>query len=398
MTGRRENYPFPHRGGYKQGFLPNRSREKMNRDLQHLYESWKALYLTTEGCLEGELRVSGGNCYQFGTCSEGTGYGMLLSVYMANAHNHAHEEFDSIFRYYKNHSLPECGLMRWEADRTGKDLSEYVAPDGDLDVAFALLAAHRQWGSEGEICYLEEGKTLVGNLMAYTVNKPQYLIARAQLENPEGLSWDYTMSSYQIPAYARLFAEITGDAGWKKVRDAAYRLFAYFYKLNPDTALAPFVFHLDTFGPGGGKPYVFSYDSCRVPWRTALDYLWYGTDETGLAHDYPHRNAVWFSRYMESLNWDFDRVSERFLLSGMPVSEKCSPRNITAMLAPAAMVDESTRELLDRSYDYLSRQEPMLEWPGDYFQDTLVLLGMLTITGNMPNFYTTEPYPADKAR
>ena len=39
----------------------------------------------------------------------------------------------------------------------------------------------------------------------------------------------------------------------------------------------------------------------------------------------------------------------------------------------------------------------MLEWPGDYFQDTLVLLGMLTITGNMPNFYTTEPYPADKA-
>ena len=68
MTGRRENYPFPHRGGYKQGFLPNRSREKMNRDLQHLYESWKALYLTTEGCLEGELRVSGGNCYQFGTC------------------------------------------------------------------------------------------------------------------------------------------------------------------------------------------------------------------------------------------------------------------------------------------------------------------------------------------
>lgn len=226
----------------------------MNRDLQHLYESWKALYLTTEGCLEGELRVSGGNCYQFGTCSEGTGYGMLLSVYMANAQNHAHEEFDSIFRYYKNHSLPECGLMRWEADRTGKDLSEYVAPDGDLDVAFALLAAHRQWGSEGEICYLEEGKTLVGNLMAYTVNKPQYLIARAQLENPEGLSWDYTMSSYQIPAYARLFAEITGDAGWKKVRDAAYRLFAYFYKLNPDTALAPFVFHLDTFGPGAASP------------------------------------------------------------------------------------------------------------------------------------------------
>lgn len=391
MTGKMENYPFPRREGYGHGILPNRNRDKMNRELQHLYESWKALYLTAEGCREGELRVSGGNRYQFGTCSEGTGYGMLLSVYMANGHNHGHEEFDSIFRYYKNHCLPYCGLMRWEADRNGKDLSEYVAPDGDLDVAFALLMAHRQWGSDGDICYLEEGKALIGSLMAYTVHKPQYLIARAQLENPEGLSWDYTMSSYQIPAYERLFAEVTGDAEWKKVMDGAYRLFGYFYKLNPDTALAPFVFDIDTFGPGGGKPYVFSYDSCRVPWRTALDYLWNGTDETGLAHDYPHRNAAWFSRYMESLDWDFDRVNECFALSGMPMSDRRSPRNIVAMMAPAAMVDESTQELLDRSYDYLSRQEPMLEWPGDYFQDTLVLLGMLTITGNMPDFYKLAP-------
>lgn len=65
----------------------------------------------------------------------------------------------------------------------------------------------------------------------------------------------------------------------------------------------------------------------------------------------------------------------------------CSPRNIVGMMAPAAMVDASTQELLDRSYEYLSRQEPMLEWPGDYYQDTLALLGMLTITGNMPDFY-----------
>ena len=64
------------------------------------------------------------------------------------------------------------------------------------------------------------------------------------------------MSSYQIPAYARLFAEITGDAGWKEVRDAAYRLFAYFYKLNPDTALALLrsYFIWIPFGPGAASP------------------------------------------------------------------------------------------------------------------------------------------------
>ncbi len=387
MTEGNEKYPFPQRRGYKHGILPNHDQDKMDQALWRMYESWKALYLTKEGCREGELRVSGGNRYEFGGCSEGIGYGMLLSVYMANGQNHAHEEFDGIFRYYKNHSLPECGLMRWEADRNGKDLSEHVAPDGDLDAAFALLMAHRQWGSDGEICYLEEGKALISHLMTYAVNKPQYLIARAQLNNPDGLSWDYTMSSYQMPAYERLFAEVTGDVEWKKALDATYRLFNYFYQLNPDTGLAPFVFHLDTFGPGGGKPYVFSYDSCRVPWRIALDYLWNGRDETGLAHDYPHRNAVWFSKYMESLDWDFDRVSAGFALSGESVSMSFSPRNIVGMMAPAAMVDASTQELLDRSYEYLSRQEPMLEWPGDYYQDTLALLGMLTITGNMPDFY-----------
>lgn len=396
MAERMENHPFPHREGYGHGVLPSRDRDKMARDLQHLYESWKTLYLTTEGCREGEMRVSGGQRYQFGTCSEGTGYGMLISVYMANGQNHAHEEFDGIFRYYCNHCLPECGLMRWEADRNGKDLSEYVAPDGDLDVAFALLMAHRQWGSDGKICYLEEGKKLVRNLMAYAVNKPQYVIAREQRNNQGDFSWDHTMSSYQMPAYDRLFAQVTGDAEWEKTLAAAYRLFDYFYRLNPETALAPYVFDLDTYGPAEGRAYVFSYDSCRVPWRTALDYLWNGTDETGLAHDYPHRNAVWFSKYMESLNWDFDQVSERFSLSGEPMSDRYSPRNIVAMMAPAAMVDETTQELLDKSYDYLSRQEPTLEWPGDYFQDTLVLLGMLTITGNMPNFYATEPYEAEK--
>ena len=216
MTGRRENYPFPHRGGYKQGFLPNRSREKMNRDLQHLYESWKALYLTTEGCLEGELRVSGGNCYQFGTCSEGTGYGMLLSVYMANAQNHAHEEFDSIFRYYKNHSLPEYGLMRWEADRTGKDLSEYVAPDGDLDVAFALLAAHRQWGSDGEICYLEA--------VSYThldVYKRQQLCQIIGNKFPEHVGADHIgkITLYHIGGFAAIKAGPVGIAGIYRLQD-----------------------------------------------------------------------------------------------------------------------------------------------------------------------------------
>lgn len=382
-----ERYPFPQNKGYQYGILPDKSRDEMNGDMLRMYNKWKELYLTTEGCREGEYRVYGGEHYKGGTCSEGTGYGMLISVFMACPDNNAHEEFDGIFRFYKNHLVKGIGLMQWVTDKNGVSLSDGVAPDGDLDVTAALLLAHRQWGSNGEIHYLEEAKTLIGRLMEYVVNKPQYTISRDQITDPEVHYLDFTMSAYQMPAWMRLFYEVTGDDEWTKVIRAVYGVFDYFYKLNPETGLAPYTFMAENLGPMKGKAYTFSFDSCRVPWRVALDYLWNGPDETGLSHDYPSRNAAWFARYMESIDWDFDRVNAAFDLDGTPYSEALSPRNIVGMMAPAALVDESHRKLLEKSYAYLSGLELMRQWPGDYYQDALAVLGMLTLTGNMPDLY-----------
>lgn len=396
-----ENYPFPHNvsngeKSYKYGKLPDRSLDEMNAAMLKMYERWREIYLTTEGCGEGELRVSGGTSYQMGTCSEGTGYGMLFSVYMANSENNAHEDFDALYRFVKKNLIDGCGLMKWKIDKNGKAVSDWSAPDGDLDIAFALLMADRQWGSDGEINYLEEAKTFIDNLMKYAVNIPQYTIARAQLTNPDKHYLSNTMTSYQIPGHARLFGEVTGDAEWSKVVDGIYGMFKYFSELNPETGLPPYNVDVDTFGPYQGKAYTFSYDACRVPWRITMDYLWNGRDKTGLSEDYPKQMATWFTKYMESINWDFDQVNATFALDGTPKASYASPRNIVGMMAPAAMVGESNQELLDKAYDYLSSLDMTHDYPGDYYQDILVMLGMMAITGNMPNLYTIKPHPDNK--
>ena len=413
-----EQYPFPHNArGYAEGtILPSVSQDEMNAAMLKMYERWREVYLTTEGCEEGEVRVSGGTNYSMGTCSEGTGYGMLLSVYMANSGNQAHEDFDGIVRYIQNHSDPVSGLMCWKMDKDGKVLDKYAAPDGDLDNAVALLMAHKQWGSDGEINYLELAETLINNIMRYAVNKPTdtsvytqmiteapYTIARCQIEQKytdQGRHWmSNTMSSYQMPAAARLFGEVTGDEEWAKVVEGIYSLYDYYSKKNT-AGLAPYKFTVaqtKESSPAAWEPTKasegrYGFDSCRTPWRVTLDYLWNGNVD--LAHDYPIQVATWFTDYMtNTLNWDFDSVNASFELDGTEQATYASPRNIVSMLAPAAMVGESNRELLDKCYEYLSNITLTHDWPGDYYQDTLVLMGMLTITGNMPNFYDLEPYP-----
>ena len=113
-------YSFPyHYATYKYGIRPNHvSQDQMNETIYKLYEQWREVYLRKDGCPEeGMLRVwSGAGRYKDGTCSEGMGYGMLISAYMGTEDNHAQEDFDALYKYYKydtrveNQALTE-GLM-----------------------------------------------------------------------------------------------------------------------------------------------------------------------------------------------------------------------------------------------------------------------------------------------
>lgn len=300
-----EQIPFPQGVTYAFGIKPNNfSQAQMNADVQAMYDAWRAKYVTSSGAGEGNYRVTKGPAEGDETVSEGMGFGMFITAYMASATNsHAQVEFDGMYRYYQSKVIisngVNYGLMAWRIAADGTILDPYAAPDGDLDVAYALLVAHKQWGSNGAINYLQEAITLLNNLQAYAVHNrldpgASYLIARGQMspgwEEVPGTT--YTMSSYQMTSYFTQFADVTNDVRWDMVMDACYQMYNYFHNLNPGTSLTPFTFVCSTYGPSS-RGYNYGFDACRVPWRVGLDYLWHGTANSTLSRDLPNQIAKW---------------------------------------------------------------------------------------------------------
>lgn len=138
---------FPYLRGYGRGILPtNYSQAQMDIDVRDMYNLWRAKYVTTAGAGTGGARVykpdENGE-----TVSEGQGYGMLISVYMADATNQGKSDFDKMLTYLKAKrrvlSGESTGLMSWRINADGTVADAWTAPDGDLDAAFALLVADK---------------------------------------------------------------------------------------------------------------------------------------------------------------------------------------------------------------------------------------------------------------
>ncbi|MFC4776667.1 glycosyl hydrolase family 8 [Paenibacillus sp. GCM10023252] len=388
-----EQYPFPHNVSYPHGIMPSLDRDTLNRDMLNLYTKWRDLYITTDGAKPGEVRIrSYDSNYKNGTCSEGMGFAMLISVYMANPSNSGRTDFDGLFRYYKRGLSPGYNFMGWKVDKDGNSIDPYSAPDGDLDVAVSLLMAHKQWGSDGEINYLEEAKTIITDIMEFLIYKPSYIVKQAQTTITS------VISSYEIPGWFNLFGEITGDERWEKAEDAAYGMFNHFYNLNPSTGLVPYKWVLSSTGvptytgPNGPDSNSTSYgfDPCRLPWRVGQDFLWNGTSNNSLAHDFPDRNVKWF---MTKINGNPATAAQSYNIDGTVRTASPSPRNMVGPMAVAAMVDSSNQASLDLMYNYLRTLEPTTDWPGGYYQDAVMMMSMLVLTGNMPNLYDYAPYP-----
>src|SRR5262249_15615131 len=144
------------------------------------YDSWKGARLVN-GC--------GGYYVNFGGkgkdpifVSEGHGYGMLITVLMAGHDANARTIFDGfydLFRQYPSINDPDlmgwAGLKNCAVPNTPTDLDD-SATDGDLDIAFALLLADRQWGSCGRIDYFGEAQKVIRAIRAHDLNSTTNLL------------------------------------------------------------------------------------------------------------------------------------------------------------------------------------------------------------------------------
>ena len=273
--------------------------------------------------------------------------------------------------------------MAWAQNTHNQDLDKTSASDGDIDIAYSLLLANKQWGSQGTINYLQEAKSMIADIMQYEINHKTWSVLLSNAIEYDSKDYFDTRSSDFMPANFKAFEQATGDTRWYKVIDNGYKLLDYMQReYSPDAGLVPdFIVHLNKKAKPAAAHYLesvydgeYTYNACRVPWRVVTDYLLYG-DERSKA--FVQKINHWIR---ETTGNNTYNLSAGYTLAGNDIKG----RNFEALsfitpFAVSAMVDKNNQQWLNSIWDY-TIQFKLKDF--DYYDNTIKMLNMIIISGN----------------
>jgi endo-1,4-beta-D-glucanase Y len=272
--------PFPYHASYAAGVIRSTvlSQQGMDHLVANAYATWKTNYLRKDG---GEYWVKYDTTNS--TVSEAHGYGMVLAGYMADR-----AVFDSMFRYFKAHpSVNAAHLMAWKQTLKNGAMVDVGGPDsatdGDLDIAYALLLGHVQWGSAGAINYRAEALAVMHDILAHEVNAATLTTTPGDWAT--GADANHTRPSDFMTDHFLAFAryDTANATAWRGVHAKVAAIVNYqFDHGSQATGLVPDFMVLGSGGhfvPTPGK-YLetahdgdFYWNACRTPWRLAMSYI-----------------------------------------------------------------------------------------------------------------------------
>ena len=363
------------------------SPAEMDAAVLRLYRQWKAKYIKANPyeSTQNYVWYSDGDWFteNEATVSEAHGYGMLLCALMAAYDEQAQPSFDGLYRYYKAHpSSYHSALMAWQQADNGKALVDSngadSATDGDMDIAYALLLADRQWGSAGAIDYRGEALRVIQAIWQGDVNQSEWTLKLGDWASDRDVS---TRPSDFMFGHLKAFARATGDDRWHKVADTSYALLASVYRqYSPDTGLIPdFLIKKDGEYRPAGPNFLeseydgsYNYNACRVPWRVSTDYLRSG-DDRALAQ--LTRLNAWMR---QSTGLDPANIRAGYRLDGTAIGQG-APLCFTAPLMVSAMIGPENQQWLDRLWAYnmgFDTEQTL------YYDNTLRLLCAVVVSGN----------------
>ena len=265
---------------------------QMNRTVEKFYAAWKHHYIRK---IPGTSPLQKFVEYEPGpkTVSEAHGYGMVIAAYMKDK-----RDFDALYYYFKAHpSKQGKNLMAWNqkmSDGAMIDINgSYTATDGDLDIAYALILADKQWGSRGTINYRAAALASMSDTLSYVVN-PTYssLMIGDWVMAPGALTHNelYTRPSDFMTDHILAFAEYdtAHSEAWARVYDRIVTIVNGQFTNDHENAgmVSDFMVAVNgNFVPVTGK-YMegehdgdYFYNACRTPWRLAMSYINYGRTE-----------------------------------------------------------------------------------------------------------------------
>lgn len=377
--------PFPQHMRYFAGSIkPNYiSQTQLDNEVRDFYFQWKRRFIkTVPGKAESYVWFEGVGKKQ--CVSEGQGYGMIIVAIMAGADPSAKTTYDNLFRYYRNHPTGKNKyLMAWAQNTNGKDLDKTSATDGDMDIAYSLLLAARQWGNQDSINYLQEGKDMIDVIMHYEINQKTWSPLLSDGVESESKDYFAMRSSDFMPAHFKVFQKVTHDIRWNKVINAGYHLFTSLQdNYSPDAGLLPdFIININKHAKPA-QPYFleskydgyYNYNACRVPWRIGTDYLLTGDKR---AKAISGKINKWIRETTDNNTYN---LSAGYTLAGDDIKERYfEALSFVAPFGVSAMVDAKNQVWLNHVWKYLTAFK-LKDY--DYYDNSIKLLSMIIISGN----------------
>lgn len=386
-------YPFPQNIHFEGAIRPSNMTDSMlNEDVQRFYLGWKKEFIHPTVSVQGGYIVAtgGGTGAEDDaiTVSEGHGYGMVITALMAGFDPEAKTIFDGfykVFRAWPSDMDPD--LMTWQIEgELGKSENPKLASsasDGDMDIAYGLILADRQWGSNGEINYLAEARKVIDAIGRKDIHPELFRTTLGDWVEPGNEYRVGTRSSDWMVSHFRLFGAISGnEAFWNNVTDTCYSILKQVQ--NKTTGLIPDF--IDSVPAEVAKPnYLeterdghFSSNACRTPWRIAMDFLHYGTQES---RESLKPLLTWIE---EKTGGDLAKMDNGYSLEG--IADKKHDRWGTwgAYSAPM-MVAAATESRFQKMVDSGWKHNSQFDKESMYYSTSLQLLALLAISGNWWN-------------
>lgn len=378
--------PYPQHSVYSAGtIIPNHLPQRLLDDsVLSFYTQWRKRYVKRSLC-DSSYYIWGENTGKGHECvSEGQGYGMMITVLMARKGSDEQEIFNGLFRYYKDHpSKRSPYLMSWMQGGACDVKQRTSASDGDIDIAYSLLLASKQWGNEGKINYLAEAQKIIQAMREQEVNKNSYSILLSNGVEHDSPDYYDMRSSDFIPSAFKAFSKVDSFTFWNKVVDKNYKLLTGLQReYSPDAGLIPDFITGINHHPKPVKPHYleskydgsFSYNACRVPWRIALDGILYG-DKRSKTFLNPLNKWI-----RETTSNNPDNISAGYTLAG----DDIKGRNFEALsficsFAASAMVDAKNQPWLNSLWDYIIHFKL---GAFDYYDNSLKMLNLILLSGN----------------
>ncbi|MGW1173685.1 glycosyl hydrolase family 8 [Kitasatospora sp. NPDC002543] len=372
------SHAFPYAAGT---LRPGGAQSAIDQQVIDKYNAWKSAFLK-KNCGNGWYQVRSPDA-DHPYVAEGQGYGMVITALMAGADPDAKTAFDGLVKYVLAHpSVNNANLLAAEQDSSCKSVNgSDSATDGDLDVAYGLLLADRQWGSTGTYDYKGLAVKHINAIKASEINPTTHLTRLGDWSGSGDSLYYVTRSSDWMIDHFRAFRTATGDAAWDTIRTAHQNLITSQQSTYASATglLADFVVNTNTTPkPAPGKVLEsandgdYGWNACRDPWRIGTDAVTSG-DSASLAA--ARKLNSWIRT---KTGGNAGGIVSGYHLNGSAF-DSGHDMAFTAPFAVAAMTDPNSQAWLDALWGRL------VSTPIDsslYYGSSVQLQSMIVVSGN----------------